>query len=108
MQINTNSIELNPEDLELLAKIERATGKSIHQLASEAIKNTYNKNCASDRHSDMALSEAVDKINRQVEQVMVAVNRQRQEIALIANNSTKKHSQQSYPPPLVFISSNGD
>lgn len=106
MQRNTNGIELEPEDLELLARIERETGKSIHQLTSEAIKSTYIMRYGSDREGGTALLEAIDKIGRQVQQVSAAVKRQRHEIALFSNsskkdsqNSSKKDSQQSYPPP---------
>ncbi|NHC35188.1 hypothetical protein [Scytonema millei] len=99
MRGNTIGIELEPEDIELLTRIERETGKSIHQLTGEAIRNTYNtKYNNSDGDDATPLLEAIDKIGKQVQQVMVAVERQRQEIELFST-SPKKHLQQSYPPP---------
>ncbi|OWY65080.1 hypothetical protein B7486_43865 [cyanobacterium TDX16] len=104
MRGNTIGIELEPEDIELLTRIERETGKSIHQLTGEAIQNTYNTKYNSNGDDGTALLEAIGKIGSQVQQVKVAVERQRQEIELFSNSS-KKHSQQSYPPPIVFVPS---
>ncbi|MBD2307567.1 hypothetical protein H6G17_19025 [Chroococcidiopsis sp. FACHB-1243] len=98
MRGNTIGIELESEDIELLTRIERETGKSIHQLAGEAIKNTYNTKYKSNDDDGTALLEAIDKIGKQVQQVKIAVERQRQEIELFSNSS-KKHLRQSTPPP---------
>lgn len=104
MRGNTIGIELEPEDIELLTRIERETGKSIHQLTGEAIRNTYIKRYDSDGDGGTALLEAIDKIGKQVQQVMVAVERQRQEIELFSGSS-KNHLRQSTPPRIVFIPS---
>jgi len=88
MRRNTIGIELEPEDVELLARIERETGKSIHQLTGEAIKNTYITGYGSDRDAGTALLEAIDKIGKQVQQVLAAVERQHHEIELFSNSVT--------------------
>lgn len=84
MRRNTIGIELEPEDLELLARIERETGKSIHQLTGEAIRNTYVTRYDRDRDGGTALLEAIDKIGRQVQQVSAAVEKQHHEIELLS------------------------
>lgn len=104
MQRNTIGIELEPEELELLAKIGQETGKTINQLTIEAIRTTYNTTYESDRDRAIALLEAIAKIKGQVQQVLVAVEKQRCEIDLLSNRP-KEDSQHSYPPRIVFIPS---
>jgi proline dehydrogenase len=103
MQKYTFGIELEPEDLELLTRIGSETGKSVNQLALEAIRNTYKSHFDSDREAAMTLLEAIYKLQQQTCEVLAAVQKQRREIELFSarsnSNRSKQDVQQFYPPP---------
>jgi len=103
MQKDTFAIELEPEDVELLTRIGSETGKSVNQLTLEAIRNTYQSHCDSDRDAAIALIEAIHKLQQQTCEVLAAVQKQRREIELFSSSSNsnrlKQDAQQFYPPP---------
>jgi protein-disulfide isomerase-like protein with CxxC motif len=103
MQSNRIDIELEPEDVELLSRIERETGKSVSQLTLEAIRATYKSDFDSDRAEAIALLEAIHKLQQQTREVLAAVQKQRYEIEKFSNrsnsNRSKQDAQQFYPPP---------
>lgn len=98
----TVSIELELEDIELLATVSKETGKSTHQLILEAIRATYDDSTDSLRDAE-ALLEATRAVRRQVQKLLAAIEEQQIKINLLTKKS--KVGIQPTPPRLVFIPS---
>ncbi|MDZ4872821.1 MAG: hypothetical protein CLLPBCKN_002217 [Chroococcidiopsis cubana SAG 39.79] len=83
-------VELEPEDLELLARLAKETGKSVNQLILESVRATYGVSCSRERERDTtaAVVKAIGVLNVQIEMMRAVVELQGKQIRSLSGTVT--------------------